>query len=147
LEVVASTGKVLLERAGVAVEADEDEAAELLHALDRRDVELAVLGGVGWQGLAARHADEAPAVVERPGVVTAGEGAAIARLLATPHGATVRARVVDRVQLAIASAREQQRPPADAARHEIARLPHLGGVAEIEPAFAEHPLALGRQDL
>src|SRR5262249_3837206 len=133
-EILGGAGEVRAQRHRVPVEADEDEAAELLHTLDMDEVELAVVGGLGRQRLAARHADEAALLVEGPGVVAAGEGAAVARALAADQRAAMRTGVVERVQPVVAVAGEEQRPPADPAREEVAGLLQLRRMAEIEPA-------------
>ncbi len=80
-------------------------------------------------------------------MIAAGEGAAVARALAADQGAAMRAGVVECVQLVLAVARVEQRPSADSARDEVARLLQLRRMAEIEPALAEHVLALERQDV
>jgi hypothetical protein len=61
-------------------------------------------------------------LVEGPGMVAAGESAAVARALAADQCAAMRAGVVERMQLVVPAAGVEQRPPADPARDEIARL-------------------------
>jgi hypothetical protein len=80
-------------------------------------------------------------------VVEALEALRIALPLAAHLGAAVGARVEQRAHDAVLAAHEDDPPHAELARAEVARIGHLGLVAEIEPAAVEDPRALGVEHL
>ena len=80
-------------------------------------------------------------------MIGALEGAPPPGPLATDERAAMGARVVEGMQRAVAIAIEEQRPAAHLPRDEASGRRYLGGVAEIEPAAAEDPFALEREDL
>ena len=75
--------------------------------------------------------------VELPGVALA---------LAADQRAAMAADVEQRADLALAVAAEDHRPAGDAAGAEVARVFHLRGVADIDPALVEDRAVLVLQD-
>ena len=145
-EIGLGAGQVFIQRNGIAVEAHEHEAAELVEAFDLGQVERRLLQRIDGMGIRTRHADHLAREVEGPGVIRTGEGPARSGTLPAHHRAAMAAGVVEAVHFPVAVPRQDERPATHFARDERPRL-HLRGLCDVQPAFAENAFALEGQNV
>ena len=134
--------EVLDERQRVHVERAEDEAAIGFHARHLRDVVLRV-AQVGRVAVRPRHAAQLAGVVEIPAVIRALEVPRVALLEAAQRGAAMGAAVVQRADLALAVAHDDQRAQAHAPGDEVVVVGDLALVRQVGPGAAEDVGHLG----
>src|SRR6185312_12295393 len=131
VEIAARLGEIELEALGLAAEASEQPAAIILRA---HLVKPQLLGlEAGTIGIAPRHADQPALIVVAPIMIEALEVFGVAGGVTAHHRAAVAAAVVKEADLAVTPANDEDRPAADAAGEEIARLRHLAFMSGIKP--------------
>src|SRR4051812_9819477 len=145
VDVLGGAAEILLQRRGVDVEVEEDEAAVVLDARRRHEAELRAVE-VRRIGALAGYGIEAAIAVIGPAVIEAGVALRVAARLAAHDRATMAAGVQEHAQRVLAVAAEDQRPAAHAARTEVAGRAHFGLVADVHPAALEDALFLGSEN-
>src|SRR5262245_56362966 len=145
VEILARAREIVFEALGLPAEAGKKPPAVALsthliephlRALEARPVR--VLAG---------NAVQPALVVVAPIVVEANECLGVAFGMAAYHGAAVPAAVVKQTNSSVAAAHDDERPSADTAREEVARLRHFALVARIEPGAIENAALLAFEQI
>ena len=146
VKVLNRTGQIFEQRHSRDVKTHKPQAPVLLQARRRNQVGAATVIEALGVGLYARQVAQFAVRAKHPAVVAAGEVFGRAACLAANGGTPVRARVQERMELALGVAVENQVAATHRAGHERARPGQLGGMANIQPALVENLRPLGLEN-
>ncbi len=134
----------ILERRHIRVQAAEQEAAIVFKARHLFQIVRGFLvEAVGIAGaFRVLDLEQLAAVVEGPAVERAGVGGLVAALVAAQHGAAMGAGVDQRVELALAVARDHDRLAADVGGVVVVVVGDLAFVRQVDPVALEDVLHL-----
>src|SRR5260370_42323425 len=127
---------MLLERLHIGIETTKPETAVIFETRDLRQVMRTVLVEVLRISSPLRilRLEQLAGVVEGPAVERTGVARLVAALVAANHGATMRARVKEGVELPFSIPRDDARLAADVAGHAVFVVVDLALLTEIDPA-------------
>ena len=146
IDVVLGAGEIGVQVRRVRIEIGEIEILVVLEPRHRHEA-LALLVEARRIGVVAGNALDRAVGVVGPAVIDAVELPGVALALATHQRAAMAADVEQRADLALPVAAEDHRTAGDAAGAEVARVLHLRGVADIDPALVEDRAVFVLQDV
>src|SRR6266404_1726966 len=141
--------QMLLERLHIGIETTKQETAVIFETRDLRQVMRTVLVEVLRISSPLRilRLEQLAGVVEGPAVERTGVARLVAALVAANHGATMRARVKEGVELTFSIPRDDDRLAADVAGDVVVVVGDLALVSKIDPVSLPDVLHLQLEQL